>query len=160
MKNRVFFWLLISILYIKNTNNGKPLVIMMVIKMVIMVNLGQISKAPPVTRRSSMTILYQIKNAMHAWLICLRHWIIYSTYVARANSTHSALLSAIRVMVRCSMVRAFHQTSEGSTSVWGSETVFWVCDKAWVANSLPSMITFRKADFFQVLHHLSKSSDT
>ena len=76
MKNRVFFWLLISILYIKNTNNGKPLVIMMVIKMVIMVNLGQISKAPPVTRRSSMTILYQIKNAMHAWLICLRHWII------------------------------------------------------------------------------------
>ena len=66
MKNRVFFWLLISILYIKNTNNGKPLVIMMVIKMVIMVNLGQISKAPPVTRRSSMTILYQIKNAMHA----------------------------------------------------------------------------------------------
>ena len=30
------------------------------------------------------------------------------------------------------------QKVAGSISVWGSETFFWVCDKAWVANSFPS----------------------
>ena len=53
-------------------------------------------------------------------------------------SIHRGLLSAIWVLVAQWLE---HLTSDqkvaGSIPIWGSETFFWVCHKAWVANSFP-----------------------
>ena len=54
------------------------------------------------------------------------------------TSTHRGLLSAIWVLIAQWLERLTgDQKVAGSIPVWGSETFFWVCDKAWVANSFP-----------------------
>ena len=54
------------------------------------------------------------------------------------TGTHRNLLSAIWVLVAQWLERLTgDQKVAGSIRVWGSETFFWVCDKAWVANSFP-----------------------
>ena len=51
----------------------------------------------------------------------------------------NGLLSAIWVLVAEWLERLTgDQKVAGPIPIWGSETVFWVCDKAWVANSFPS----------------------
>ena len=52
--------------------------------------------------------------------------------------TYRGLLSAIWVLVAQWLERLTRdQKVAGSIPVWGSETFFWVCDKAWVVNSFP-----------------------
>ena len=52
------------------------------------------------------------------------------------TSTHRSLLSAIWVLVdQWLKGLTGHQKVACSIPVWGSETYFWVCDKAWVANN-------------------------
>ena len=59
------------------------------------------------------------------------------------TSTHRSLFSAIWVLVAQWLERLTgDQKVAGSIPVWGSETFFWVCDKAWVANSLPCLSWF------------------
>ena len=54
------------------------------------------------------------------------------------TSTHCGLLSAIWVLVVQWLEHLTRdQKVAGSIPVWGSETFFWVCDKARVANSFP-----------------------
>ena len=56
------------------------------------------------------------------------------------TGTFGGLLSAIWVLVAqwLDLKRLTgDQKVAGSIPVWGSETFFWVCDKAWVANSYP-----------------------
>ena len=51
---------------------------------------------------------------------------------------YRGLLSAIWVLVAQWLERLTgDQKVAGSIPVWASETFFWVCDKAWVANSYP-----------------------
>ena len=57
------------------------------------------------------------------------------------TGTYRGLLSAIWVLVAQWLERLTgDQKVAGSIPVWDSETFFWVCNKAWVANSFPSKI--------------------
>ena len=52
------------------------------------------------------------------------------------TGTYRGLLSAIWVLVAQWLERLTgDQKVAGPIPVWGSETFFWVCDKAWVANN-------------------------
>ena len=63
------------------------------------------------------------------------------------TGTHRGLLSAIWVLVAQWLERLTgDQKVAGSIPVWGSEAFFWVCNKAWVANSFP--LIYQAASIF------------
>ena len=66
------------------------------------------------------------------------YWFVSAIQVLLNSSTctYRGLLSAILVLVAQWLERLTGDKNvPGSIPVWGSEIIFWVCDKSWVANS-------------------------
>ena len=81
--------------------------------------------------------VYRFARATHVLLNSSLDMSIYliNEYICMKDDLQLGKLSPGSSMVRERLTG--HQKVSSSIPVWGSETFFWVCDKAWVANNFP-----------------------